>query len=112
MEPAEELRIPVEPQIIVDLERRPRCKSDSVHFNRTGYARLAEAVLFRDGPNPPAGYTRKRLGQDTTGQWGCQLPAAAIKECLGWAVGRPATTAILPRLRLSGTETRARLPQP
>jgi len=38
MELAEELRIPVEPQIIVDLERRPRCKSDSVHFNRTDYA--------------------------------------------------------------------------
>ena len=77
MELAEELRIPVEPQIIVDLERRPRCKSDSVHFNRTGYAWLAEAVLFSEGPNPLAGITRRRLGQDTTGQWGCQLPTAS-----------------------------------
>lgn len=72
--------------------------------------RLAEAVLFSEGPNPLAGITRRRLGQDTTGQWGCQLPAAAIKECLVVG-GRPAPTAILPRLRLPGIETRARLPQ-
>ena len=71
--------------------------------------RLAEAVLFSDGQNPPASYTRKRLGQDTTGLWDCQQPAAAIKDN---ELSRPATTAILPRPRLPGTETRARLHQP
>lgn len=67
---------------------------------------LAEVVLFSDGQNPPASYTRKRLGQDATGQWDCQRSAAAIKE-----LSRPDPTVILPRLRLPGTETRARLPQ-
>jgi len=29
---------------------------------------LAEAVIFSEGPNPPAGYTRKRFSpKDTTG---------------------------------------------
>jgi hypothetical protein len=74
MELAEELRIAVEPKIIVDLERRPRCKSDSVHFNRTGYARLAEAVLFSDGPNPPAGYTAQAAWSGY--YWTMGLPAA------------------------------------
>jgi len=41
---AEELNVPVEFDVISDLQRDPTMKSDQVHFNRAGYRLMAEAV--------------------------------------------------------------------
>lgn len=40
----EELQVPVEFDIISDLERDRSMKSDRIHFNRQGYRRMAQAV--------------------------------------------------------------------
>lgn len=42
---AEELRVPVEFDVISDLERDAAMKSDQIHFNQQGYRILAEAVF-------------------------------------------------------------------
>ena len=41
---ASELNVPVEFDILADLERDRAMKSDQIHFNRLGYQRMAEAV--------------------------------------------------------------------
>jgi lysophospholipase L1-like esterase len=41
---AEELQVPVEFDVISDLERDAAMKSDQIHFNRQGYRIMAEAV--------------------------------------------------------------------
>ncbi len=41
---ASELNVPVEFDILADLERDRSMKSDQIHFNRMGYQRMAEAV--------------------------------------------------------------------
>ena len=42
---AQELDVPIELDIISDLQRNPALKSDQVHFNREGYRQMAEAVV-------------------------------------------------------------------
>jgi len=41
---AEDLNVPVEFDVISDLQRNPGMKSDQVHFNQTGYRLMAEAL--------------------------------------------------------------------
>ena len=41
---AEELEVPVEFDVISDLERDAAMKSDQIHFNRQGYRIMAEAI--------------------------------------------------------------------
>jgi acyl-CoA thioesterase-1 len=40
-----ELKIPVEINLIADLERTPQYKSDYIHFNKEGYRALAEGLM-------------------------------------------------------------------
>jgi hypothetical protein len=40
----DEQKIPVEMDILAKLEKSPVDKSDSVHFNESGYAKMAAAV--------------------------------------------------------------------
>jgi len=41
---AESHDLPIEDEIVASLLRQPTMKSDSVHFNRTGYRALAQAI--------------------------------------------------------------------
>jgi lysophospholipase L1-like esterase len=47
---AEEHRVPLEAEIISSLIRKPKFKSDSVHFNEAGYSKMAEEIqqLLKD----------------------------------------------------------------
>lgn len=41
---AEKYNLPLEEGLLRELERNPKMKSDYVHFNRKGYAKMAEAI--------------------------------------------------------------------